>query len=56
MVYVKKLSRSYKIKPNFINQTLKIYDGKSFFNLIIVPDMVGYKIGEFWATKSKKSK
>ena len=54
---VKKLkkvwSRRSVILPQFIENTVLIYNGKSFISLKITEDMVGYKFGEFATTRRK---
>ena len=47
--YLKK--KNNVILPEFVGLTLKIYNGKKFFNLVITPPMVGYKFGMFIFTR-----
>ena len=53
-------NRSLKIIPNYIGKTISIYNGKTFVNVFIKKEMVGYKLGEFSKTrkafKFKKTK
>lgn len=57
MIILKKqiLTRNYRIKPVLINKTFKIYNGKNYTELKILPNMIGYKMGEFYKTKSQKN-
>jgi len=54
--------RSSKILPSFVDQTFLIHNGKGFFQILVTPEMVGYRFGEFAYTKirakfkSKKKK
>jgi small subunit ribosomal protein S19 len=52
----KKLSKNNKIKPIFLNKTIKIYNGKNFYELKISKNMIGYKIGDFIFTRPKFNK
>ena len=40
-------SRRSVIIPQFINQQVYIYNGKTFVSLLVKEDMVGHKFGEF---------
>ena len=44
-------SRSSVIVPNCVGITFKIHNGKSFYSLKVVENMVGYKFGEFSPTR-----
>lgn len=46
-------SRRSVILPEFIDNTIMIYNGKSFISLKITQDMVGHKFGEFATTRRK---
>jgi small subunit ribosomal protein S19 len=46
-------SRRSIILPEFIDNTIMIYNGKSFISLKITQDMVGHKFGEFATTRRK---
>jgi len=51
---IKKIwSRRSVILPEFIDNTIMIYNGKSFISLKITQDMVGHKFGEFSSTRRK---
>ena len=51
---IKKIwSRRSVILPEFIDNTIMIYNGKSFISLKITQDMVGHKFGEFATTRRK---
>ena len=44
-------SRRSVIIPQFINQQVYIYNGKTFVSLLVTEDMVGHKFGEFAPTR-----
>lgn len=44
-------ARQNLITPNFINKQIKIHNGKSFKQLLVLPEYVGHKFGEFIQTK-----
>jgi small subunit ribosomal protein S19 len=48
------LFNNNKILPLFLNKKINVYNGKNYSELVITKNMIGYKIGEFVFTKSKK--
>ena len=46
-------SRRTVIIPQYINQQVYIYNGKTFISLVITEDMVGHKFGEFAMTRKR---
>ena len=46
-------SRRSVIIPQFINQQVYIYNGKTFLSLLVTEDMVGHKFGEFAITRKR---
>lgn len=50
---IKTWSRASTILPIFVGSRFRIYNGKAFFPLIISPDMVGHKFGEFVPTRAR---
>ena len=46
-------SRRSVIIPQFINQQVYIYNGKTFVSLLVTEDMVGHKFGEFAITRKR---
>tara|TARA_Y100000996_G_scaffold386990_1_gene345431 strand:- start:282 stop:536 length:255 start_codon:yes stop_codon:yes gene_type:complete len=46
-------SRRSVIIPQFINQQVYIYNGKTFVSLLVTEDMVGHKFGEFAMTRKR---
>jgi|TARA_B100000003_G_C10889152_1_gene354457 small subunit ribosomal protein S19 len=46
-------SRRSVIIPQFINQQVYIYNGKTFISLLVTEDMVGHKFGEFAITRKR---
>lgn len=47
-------SRSSAILPKFVGKTFKIYQGKRFITVKILPEMIGHKFGEFSPTRQKR--
>jgi len=43
------------IVPEFVNKRVKVYNGKHFFNFLILPEMVGYKFGCFVFTRKSNA-
>ncbi|MBW2965389.1 ribosomal protein S19 family protein, partial [Candidatus Woesearchaeota archaeon] len=50
---VKTHCRSMIILPIMVNKTLKIYNGKSFEEVIIQPEMIGHYLGEYSQTRKR---
>ena len=48
---VKTWSRRSTILPEWVNQTVAVYNGKKFIPVFISENMVGHKLGEFAATR-----
>lgn len=46
-------NKSLKILPQYVNQFIKVYNGKNIVTLKIHKKMVGYKFGEFLYTRKK---
>lgn len=51
----KTFAKTSTIIPKFIGKTIDVYNGKSFTKIKIIEEMVGYKLGEFVATRKKFS-
>lgn len=47
-------SRRSTILPEFIDQTVRIYNGKNFIRCKITEGKVGHKFGEFALTRKRK--
>ncbi|EOX96922.1 30S ribosomal protein S19 [Theobroma cacao] len=47
-------SRRSTILPEFVNQTVRIYNGKTFVRCKITEGKVGHKFGEFALTRKRK--
>ncbi|HOA63257.1 MAG: 30S ribosomal protein S19 [Acholeplasmataceae bacterium] len=45
-------SRRSTIFPEFVGQTIAVYNGKEFIPVYITEDMVGHKLGEFAPTRT----
>lgn len=52
---VKTHLRMITIFPVFIGKTISVYDGKKFVSILIQPEMIGHRIGEFAPTRQKVS-
>ena len=52
--YIKTHSKESYIMPFFVDLNFQIYNGKKYIKLKINEDMIGYKLGEFIATKSTR--
>lgn len=48
---VKTWSRSSMITPDFVGQTIGVYNGRQFVPVYITENMVGHKLGEFSPTR-----
>lgn len=46
-------SRSLKVVEKLVGSRLRIYNGKEFVPLLIVPAMLGHKLGEFVPTRAR---
>jgi small subunit ribosomal protein S19 len=51
--WIKIYNKSFTILPEYIDNFISIYNGKSFINLKITNKMIGYKFGEFIYTRKK---
>lgn len=49
---IKTWSRRSTIFPDFIGQTIAVYDGRKHVPVFITEDMVGHKLGEFAPTRT----
>ena len=49
---IKTSSRSSMIIPDFVGQTIAVYNGRQFVPVYITENMVGHKLGEFSPTRS----
>ena len=50
---VKTHVRDLVILPNIVDKTLKIYQGKEFQTVVILPEMIGHRLGEFALTRKR---
>lgn len=50
-----KMSRNTTITPKFVEQTLKIHNGKTFIEVLVTEEMIGHKFGEFSSTRKRFS-
>jgi len=49
---VKTWSRRSTITPDFVGQTIAVYNGKIFVPVFVSENMVGHKLGEFSLTRT----
>ena len=49
---IKTWSRSSMIIPDFVGQTIAVYNGRQFVPVYITENMVGHKLGEFSPTRT----
>ena len=49
---IKTWSRSSMIIPDFVGQTIAVYNGRQIVPVYITENMVGHKLGEFSPTRS----
>ena len=49
---IKTWSRASLITPDFVGQTIAVYNGRQFVPVYITENMVGHKLGEFSPTRS----
>ena len=50
---VKTHCRSMIILPEMVNKTIKVYNGKTFEDIIVQPEMIGHYLGEFSLTRKR---
>ena len=50
---VKTWSRSSTIISDFVGCRFRVHNGKDFVPILITPEMVGFKLGEFAFTRAK---
>jgi len=48
---IKTWSRGSMISPDFVGQTIAVYNGNKFIPVYITENMVGHKLGEFAPTR-----
>ena len=51
---LKTWSRASTIFPQFVGQTIAVYDGRKHVPVYVTEDMVGHKLGEFSPTRTFK--
>ena len=51
---IKTWSRRSTIFPNFVGNTIAVYDGRRHVPVYVTEDMVGHKLGEFVLTRTYK--
>jgi len=53
--YIKTRSKESYIMPFFVGLNFQVYNGKNYIKLKINDNMIGYKLGEFVATRKKRN-
>jgi small subunit ribosomal protein S19 len=48
---IKTWSRASIISPDFVGQTIAVYNGNKFIPVYVTENMVGHKLGEFAPTR-----
>ncbi|HDP95159.1 MAG TPA: 30S ribosomal protein S19 [Candidatus Aminicenantes bacterium] len=51
---IKTWSRASTVVPEMVGMTIAIHNGKKFIPVFVTENMVGYKLGEFAATRNYK--
>ena len=51
---IKTWSRRSTIYPNFVGNTIAVYDGRRHVPVYVTEDMVGHKLGDFVLTRTYK--
>ena len=51
---IKAWARRSTIYPNFVGNTIAVYDGRRHVPVYVTEDMVGHKLGEFVLTRTYK--
>ncbi len=49
---IKTWARRSTVAPDFVGQTISIYNGRKFIPVYITENMVGHKLGEFSPTRT----
>ena len=49
---IKTWARASQIAPEFVGHTFMVHNGRTFINVFITEDMVGYRLGEFAPTRT----
>jgi small subunit ribosomal protein S19 len=52
-ISLKTWSRSSTIIPQFVGFRFRVYNGKDFIPVVVTPEMVGFKLGEFATTRAR---
>jgi small subunit ribosomal protein S19 len=50
---IKTHARDMIILPVMVNKTIRIYNGKNFEAVVILPEMVGHRLGEYALTRRR---
>lgn len=52
---IKTWSRACTISPEFVGHTFDVHNGKEFIPVVVTPDRIGHKLGEFAPTRKFKN-
>lgn len=47
--------RAMPVLPEMIGKTIKVYSGKEFIPVMVIPEMIGHRLGEYVMTRKKVS-
>ena len=50
---IKTHCRDMLVLPEMVGKTIKVYNGKSFMDVIVQPEMIGHMLGEYSLTRSR---
>ncbi len=51
--FIKTQLRDMVVLPSFVNKKIGIYNGKEYVSVIIQPEMIGHRLGEFSQTRKE---
>jgi ribosomal protein S19 len=49
--HLKKIQRSTVVLPDYVGNTLNVHDGRKKAKLLVLKEMIGYRLGEFVKTR-----
>ncbi|MCD6464620.1 30S ribosomal protein S19 [Candidatus Woesearchaeota archaeon] len=50
---VKTHARAMVVLPSMVGKTVRVYNGKEFVPITIMPEMIGHRLGEFAMTRKR---
>ncbi len=51
---IKTWARASQIPPEFVGHTFAVHNGRTFIEIFVTEEMVGYRLGEFAPTRTFK--